>query len=116
MKKLLIIGLALAASACGIQESALRPTAAQAPQAAAVAAEDRAAERREKRRQKNQGYSSTLERKDMTGSRINRVRRQGEPDEDSTAGQRIETISREQIEEAEVRGYDSLSKVLPPGG
>lgn len=37
-------------------------------------------------------------------SRINRVRRRGEPEDDSTAGKRVETITGEQLEEMEERG------------
>ena len=118
VKKLLIIGLGLALGGCVAQQSAMQAQGAQ-PQETATAATgggaNREADRREDRRRSDAGYVSTLERRDVTGSRINRVRRRGEPVEDTTAGKRVETISREQIEELGERGYDGLSDVLPAG-
>ena len=94
MKKLLAIGFALALGACAAQQNAVQssatPAAEQqaAPQEKAAAARDR----------KDEDYVTSLERRDVTGSRINRVRRTGEVDEDTTAGKRVETLSREEIE------------------
>ena len=115
MKKLLITGFALALGACAAQQSAMNAPAAQAPESEAAVAEDRSAAAREERRRRDQRYVTTLERRDVTGSRINRVRRRGEPDEDKTAGKRVDTISREQIDELEELGMGSVSEALPPG-
>ena len=115
MKKLLITGFALALGACAAQQAAVNAPAAQAPEGEAAVAEDRAAAGREERRRRNQRYVTTLERRDVTGSRINRVRRRGEPEEDKTAGKRVDTISRQQIEDMEDLGMGSVSEALPPG-
>ena len=100
-KKLWVAGLALSLAACAAQESALQSSGAQAPEAAPAETADSAAARRESRR--DQPYVTSLERRDKTGSRINRVRRRGEPDEDTTAGKRVETVSREELENIERR-------------
>lgn len=104
MKKLLVIACALALGACAAQQSALQSadTAPEAQQARAT--EDSAAASREQRRKSDQTYVTSLERRDTTGSRINRVRRRGEPEEDTTAGKRVETITGEQLEEIKERG------------
>lgn len=104
MKKLLVIACALPLGACAAQQSAMQAadTAPEAQQAQAT--EDSAAARREQRRRSDQTYVTSLERRETTGSRINRVRRRGEPEEDNTAGKRVETISREQLEEIKERG------------
>lgn len=104
VKKLWVAGLALSLAACAAQESALQSSDAAAPEAAAAESSetgDSAAARRESRR--DQPYVTSLERRDKTGSRINRVRRRGEPDEDTTAGKRVETVSREELENIERR-------------
>ena len=101
MKKLLVVACALALGACAAQQSAVQ-SADAAPEA--QASEDSAAARREQRRKSDQTYVTSLERRDTTGSRINRVRRRGEPEEDNTAGKRVETITGEQLEEIEERG------------
>ena len=104
MKKLLVVACALALGACAAQQSALQ-SADSAPEGQqAQASEDSAAAPRDKRRRSDEPYLTSLERRDTTGSRINRVRRRGEPEEDRTAGKRVETISGEQLEEMEERG------------
>jgi len=112
VKKLLVIGFTLALAACAAQQSAQRAPAAQQPETTPAATEAAAAAR-EDQRKSGWGYVSTLERRDVTGSRINRVRRRGEQAKNTTAGKRVETISREQIEELQDRGFDGLSGVLP---
>lgn len=104
MKKLLVIACALALGACAAQQSALQSADSAPDEQQAQAAEESAAVRREKRRKSDQTYVTSLERRDKTGSRIGRVRRTGEPEEDRTAGKRVETISGEQLEEIEERG------------
>ena len=104
MKKLLVVACALALGACAAQQSAMQ-TADSTPDAQqAQSSQDSAASRREQRRKNDETYVTSLERRDRTGSRINRVRRRGEPDEDTTAGKRVETISGEQIDDMEERG------------
>ena len=114
MKTLITATFAIALGACAAQQSSLQssaPTEApEAPEATAVAPE-----RREQARAPEPRYVSTIERRDVTGSRINRVRRRSEPVEDTTAGKRVETISRDDLEDLQERGYDGLSEVLPPG-
>ena len=107
MKKLLIVACALALGACAAQQSALQSADAAAvsqQSQASQTSQDSAAARREQRRKNDETYVTSLERRDRTGSRINRVRRRGEPEEDSTAGKRIDTISGEQIDDMEERG------------
>ncbi|MDE0680688.1 MAG: hypothetical protein OXI11_10820 [Gammaproteobacteria bacterium] len=104
MKKLLVVACALALGACAAQQSALQSADADPDAQQAQASEDSAAARREQRRKSDQTYVTSLERRDKTGSRINRVRRRGEPEEDTTAGKRVETISREELEDMEERG------------
>lgn len=102
IKPLWIAGLALLLAACAAQESALQSSSnTAAPEAAAADTSDSAAARRESRR--DRPYVSSLERRDKTGSRINRVGRRGEPEEDTTAGKRVETVSREELENIERR-------------
>ena len=103
MKKLLLIACALALGACAAQQSAVQ-SADSAPDAQqAQASQESAATRREQRRKNDDTYVTSLERRDQTGSRINRVRRRGQPEEDNTAGKRVETITGEQLEEMEER-------------
>ena len=104
MKKLLLVACALALGACAAQQSALQSSESTPEGQEAQASENSAAARREERRRSDETYVSSLERRDQTGSRINRVRRRGEPEEDKTAGKRVETISREQIEDMQERG------------
>jgi len=104
VKKLLIVACAMALGACAAQQSALQSADSTPDAQQAQATEDSAAERREQRRRSDQTYVTSLERRDTTGSRINRVRRRGEPEEDTTAGKRVETISGEQLEEIKERG------------
>ena len=94
MKKLLVIGFALALGACAAQQTALQSAATPASEQEA-AAQEKAASKRSKR---DEDYVTSLERRDVTGSRINRVRRRGEADKDTTAGKRIETVSSEEFE------------------
>ena len=96
MKKLLVIGCALALGACAAQQTALQSADTPASEQEAAAQEKAASKR-------DEDYVSSLERRDVTGSRINRVRRRGEADEDTTAGKRVETISREEIDMMEQR-------------
>ena len=103
MKKLLIIGCALALAACAAQESALQSTDAAASGETAEKAQS-AAERRAEKRKRDENYVSSLERRDRTGSRINRVRRRGEVEDGDTEALRVETVSREELEEMERRG------------
>ena len=104
VKKLVVIAFALALGACASQQS-LAPSAAVASEGQQAQAPESSAEaRRAERRKQDENYVSSLERRDKTGSRINRVRRRGEPEEDSTAGKRVETIGREELEEMEQRG------------
>ena len=102
MKRLVVIACALALGACAAQQSALQ--SADASGEARQVSQDSAAARREQRRKNDETYVTSLERRDTTGSRINRVRRRGEPEEDNTAGKRVETISGEQLEEIKERG------------
>jgi len=104
VKKLLVVACALALGACAAQQSAVQSADAAPEAQQARATEDSAAARREQRRKSDQPYVTSLERRDTTGSRINRVRRRGEPEEDNTAGKRVETITGEQLEEIEERG------------
>ena len=104
MKKLLVIACALALGACAAQQSALQSADSAADGQQAQPSEDSAAVRRERQRKNDDYYVGSLERRDTTGSRINRVRRKGEPEEDTTAGKRIETITREQLEDIKERG------------
>ncbi|MCY3941307.1 MAG: hypothetical protein OXG29_09555 [Gammaproteobacteria bacterium] len=104
MKKLLVVACALALGACAAQQSALQSAEAAPEAQQAQASEDSAAARRDKRRKSDEPYLTSLERRDTTGSRINRVRRRGEPEEDNTAGKRVETISKEQLDDMEERG------------
>lgn len=104
MKKLLVIACALALGACAAQQSALQSADAATEAQQAQESEDSAGVRRERQRKKDDYYVGSLERRDKTGSRIGRVRRTGEPEEDRTAGKRVETISGEQLEEIEERG------------
>ena len=103
MKKLLIIGCALALAACATQESALQSTDAAASGETAAQPQT-AAERRAEKRKRDDNYVSSLERRDRTGSRINRVRRRGEVEDSDTEALRVETVSREELEEMERRG------------
>ncbi len=102
MKKLLAIGFALALGACAAQQTALQSAATPAAEQEA-AVQEKAADNGDKRSKRDEDYVSSLERRDVTGSRINRVRRRGEAEEDTTAGKRVETISREEIEMMEQR-------------
>lgn len=104
MKKLLVIACALALGACAAQQSAMQSADSAADAQQAQASEDSAGVRRERQRKNDDYYVGSLERRDKTGSRIGRVRRTGEPEEDRTAGKRVETISGEQLEEIEERG------------
>lgn len=104
MKKLLVIACALVLGACAAQQSALHSADSTANAQQAEPPEDSAAVRRENRRKSDQTYVRSLERRDKTGSRIGRVRRTGEPEEDKTAGKRVETITREELEDIEERG------------
>ncbi|WP_446830953.1 hypothetical protein [Candidatus Foliamicus sp.] len=110
MRRLLLVGLTFALAGCAAQQTAVEAPAAEI---GAVADGGQSAERRAERRRNDQNYVTSLERREVTGSRINRVRRRGEAREDKTAGKRVETISGEQIDELEERGYDGLSDVLP---
>ena len=104
MKKLLLIACALALGACAAQQSAVQ-SADSAPDGQEVQASKGSTETRRKSRRKNDDYYvGSLERRETTGSRINRVRRRGEPEEDKTAGKRVETVTREQLEDIEERG------------
>ena len=103
MKKLLVIAFALALGACAAQQSAMQSAESTATGEEAEASQDSAASRSEKRKREDDDYISSLERRDVTGSRINRVRRRGETDDDTTAGKRVETISREELEDIEAR-------------
>lgn len=103
VKKLLIIGCAVALAACAAQESALQSTGAAASGETAEKPQT-AAERRAEKRKRDENYVSSLERRDRTGSRINRVRRRGEVEEDKPSALRVETVSREELEEMERRG------------
>lgn len=104
MKKLLIVAFTLALGACAAQQSALQSADSAPERQQAQASEDSAAAPGDKRRRSDEPYLTSLERRDTTGSRINRVRRRGEPEEDRTAGKRVETISKEQLEEMKERG------------
>ena len=104
VKELLVIACALALGACAAQQSALQSAESTPEGQEAQASENSAAARREQRHKSDENYVSSLERRDQTGSRINRVRRRGEPEEDKTAGKRVETISREQLEDIQERG------------
>ena len=97
-----VIGCALALGACAAQQTALQSADTPASELEA-AAQEKSASNGDKRRERDEDYVSSLERRDVTGSRINRVRRRGEPEEDTTAGKRVETISREEIEMMEQR-------------
>ena len=103
MKRLLIFGCALALAACAAQENALQSSDATASGEAAEPTQT-AAERRAEKRERDKDYISSLERRDRTGSRINRVRRRGEAEEQKPSVQRVETISREELEDMERRG------------
>ena len=115
MKKLLITGFALALGACAAQQAAVNAPASQAPESEAAVADGHTAAGGQERRRRDRPYVTTLERRDITGSRINRVRRRGEPEEDKTAGKRVDTISRQQIEDMEDLGMGSVSEALPQG-
>lgn len=104
MKRLLVIACALALGACAAQQSAMQSADATTEAQQAQTSEDSAGVRREEQRKSDQTYVTSLERRDKTGSRINRVRRRGEPEEDNTAGKRVETVSGEQLEEIEQKG------------
>lgn len=104
MKKLLVVACSLILGACAAQQSALQSADAAADAQQKGVTEDTAAADREQRRSSDQTYVTSLERRDKTGSRINRVRRRGEPEEDNTAGKRVETITGEQLEEIVERG------------
>ena len=104
MKKLLVVACALALGACAAQQSALQSADATPDAQQSQASQDSAAARREQRRKSDETYVTSLERRERTGSRINRVRRRGESEDDSTAGKRVETITGEQLEEMEQRG------------
>lgn len=104
MKKLLIVACALALGACAAQQSALQSADAVGEAQQSQASQDSAAEHREQRRKNDETYVTSLERRDRTGSRIDRVRRRGEPEEDNTAGKRVETISGEQLDDMDERG------------
>ena len=104
MKKLLVIACALALGACAAQQSALQSADSTPDAQQAQPPEDSAAVRRERQRNNDDYYVRSLERRDKTGSRINRVRRTGQPEEDKTAGKRVETITREQLEDIKERG------------
>ena len=81
----------------------MQSTGAEASSQEAASSQDRAASRREAKRKKDENYVSSLERRDRTGSRINRVRRKGEAEDDTTAGKRIESVSREELEDIDRR-------------
>ena len=99
MKQLLVIGCALALGACAAQQTALQSADTPASEQEA-AAQEKAASKRSKR---DEDYVSSLERRDVTGSRINRVRRRGEPERDNRDIQGIDTVSKEEIEMMEQR-------------
>ena len=99
MKRLLLIGCALAFGACAAQQTALQSSDTPASEQQA-APQEKAATNSNKR---DEDYVSSLERRDITGSRINRVRRRGEPAEDNKDVQGIKTVSREEIEMMEQR-------------
>lgn len=107
VKKLLIMGCALALAACAAQENALQSSGAAASGEAAEPAQT-AAERRAEKRKRDEDYVTSLERRDRTGSRINRVRRRGEAEEDKPSALRVETVSREELEEMERRGAGTV--------
>ena len=104
MKRLLVIACALALGACAAQQSLLQSADSAPDGQQAQTSEDSATVRRERQRKGDDYYVGSLERRDTTGSRINRVRRRGEPEEDKTAGKRVETITREELEDIEERG------------
>lgn len=104
LKRLLVIACALALGACAAQQSAVQSADSTSEGQEVQASRGSAETRRDRQRKSDDYYVGSLERRDKTGSRINRVRRRGEPDEDSTAGKRVETISGEQLEEIEQRG------------
>lgn len=103
MKKLLVIACALALGACAAQQSGMQSADSTATGEKAEASQDSAASRSEKRKRDDDDYITSLERRDKTGSRINRVRRRGEVDDDTTAGKRVTTVSREELEDMEAR-------------
>ena len=107
VKKLLIIGCALALAACAAQENALQSSGAAASGGTAEPAQT-AAERRAEKRKRDENYVSSLERRDRTGSRINRVRRRGEVEDEKPSALRVETVSREELEEMERRGTGTV--------
>lgn len=102
MKKLLVIGCALALGACAAQQTALQSADTPASEQEA-AVQEKAADNGDKRSKRDEDYVTSLERRDVTGSRINRVRRRGEAEENTTAGKRVETVSREEIDMMEQR-------------
>lgn len=104
MKKLLIVACAMALGACAAQQSAVQSADAAGEAQQSRASQDSAAARREQRRKSDETYVTSLERRERTGSRINRVRRRGEPEEDTTAGKRVDTIGGEQLDDMEERG------------
>ena len=113
MKKLLVFACALALGACATQQGTVQSSPASPSQDAA--APQASAERSpEQGRKPEEEYYSTLERRDVTGSRIDRVRRRGERKEDKTAGKRVAVIAGEELEDIKERGIHSLSEVLPP--
>jgi len=104
VKKLLIVACAMALGACAAQQSAVQSADSTPDAQQSRASQDSAAARREQRRKNDETYVTSLERRERTGSRINRVRRRGEPEEDTTAGKRVDTIGGEQIDDMEERG------------
>ena len=111
MKKLLVIACGLVLGACAAQQSAVQSSPASALQDAE--AQEATADRSPNQgRKSEEDYYSTLERRDVTGSRIDRVRRRGERKEDKTAGKRVAVISGEEIEALKERGIDRLGEVL----
>lgn len=104
MKKLLIVACAMALGACAAQQSAVQSADAAGEAQQSRASQDSAAARREQRRKDDETYVTSLERREKTGSRINRVRRRGEQEEDTTAGKRIDTIGGDQLEDMDERG------------
>lgn len=104
MKKLLIVACAMALGACAAQQSAVQSADSSPDAQQSRASQDSAAAPREQRRKSDETYVTSLERRERTGSRINRVRRRGEPEEDTTAGKRVDTIGGEQLDDMEERG------------
>ncbi len=72
MKKLLVIACALALGACAAQQAAMQSADTETSGQDAASSQDTATSRSEERRKRDENYVSSLERRDKTGSRINR--------------------------------------------